>query len=150
MRSRGRTVLALATLVVTLAAAMTFAAGNGRVAPAEPTGKERPRAEAPAGTATNDYDIDALVARLRDTKAIGLSTKLALKSDIGDLMDSFRRFHSGEPNPLLDQLRDEYNLLFMKVITLVQNEDPELFQEMTRARETLWKKLADPGEFARL
>lgn len=119
MRSRGRTVLALATLVVTLAAAMTFAAGNGRVAPAEP-------------------------------KAIGLSTKLALKSDIGDLMDSFRRFHSGEPNPPLEQLRDEYNLLFMKVITLVQNEDPELFQEMTRARETLWKKLADPGESARL
>jgi hypothetical protein len=150
MGSRNLIVLALATLVVTLAAAMTFAAGNGHVAPAEPTGKEPAQAEAPAKTATNDYDVDGLVARLRDSKAIGLFTKLALKNNIGDLMDNFRRFHSGEPIPPLEQLRDEYNLLFMKVITLVQNEDPELFREMTRARETLWKKLADPGEFARL
>jgi hypothetical protein len=150
MASRDLTVLALATFVVTLTAAMTFAAGNGHVAPAEPTGKKPAQAEAPAETATNDYDVDGLVARLRDTKAIGLFTKLALKNDIDDLMDSFRRFHSGERNPPLEQLRDEYNLLFMKVITLVQKDDPELFREMTRARETLWKKLADPGEFARL
>jgi hypothetical protein len=150
MASRDLTVLALATLVVTLAAAMAFAAGNGRVAPAEPREKKPAEAAAPAETAKNDYSVDALVARLRDTKAIGLFTKLALKNDIDDLMDSFRRFHSGEPNPPLEQLRDHYNLLFMKVITLVQNGDPELFQEMTRARESLWKKLADPGEFARL
>lgn len=150
MGSRHLTVLLLATLAVTLTVATTVAAGNGGVAPAEETGKKPAAAEAPADTATDQYDINALVARLRDTSAIGFFTKLALKNEIDDLMDRFRQFHSGEAKSPLESLRDQYNLLFMKVITLVQNDDPELFQEMSKAREILWAKLADPREFTRL
>jgi len=65
-------------------------------------------------------------------------------------MDRFRRFHSGEVHPPLEKLRDQFNLLFMKVVTLLQDRDPALGQEIAKGREILWGKLADPGEFARL
>jgi hypothetical protein len=171
MGLRNLTVLALATLVVTLTAATNVAGGNGGVTPAEET-QEKPAeseempaetevpaeeteekpapADTPADTVTEKYDIKALVARLRDTKAIGFFTKLALKNQIDDLMDRFRRFHAREEETPLETLRDQFNLLFMKVVTLLQDRDPALGQEIATGREILWTKLADPREFARL
>lgn len=173
MGLRHLTVLALATLVVTLLAATPVAGGNGVVTPAEetreqpaergekpaeiedkPAEAETPAEEtgekAPADTVTETYDVKALVARLRDSSAIGFFTKLALKNQIDDLMDRFRRFHALEEETPLETLRDQFNLLFMKVVTLVQDRDPALGQEIARGREILWGKLADPREFARL
>ena len=150
MGIRHLTVLALATLVVALTAATHVAGGNGGVPPAEDTGKKPAETAAPADTVAKKYDINALVARLRDTNAIGFFTKLALKNQIDDLMDRFRRFHAREEETPLERLRDQFNLLFMKVITLCQDGDPALGQEIAKGREILWGKLADPGEFARL
>lgn len=149
MGLRHLTVLALATLVA-LTAATDVAGGNGGVPPAEDTGKKPAETAAPADAVAKQYDINALVARLRDTNAIGFFTKLALKNQIDDLMDRFRRFHAGEEETPLERLRDQFNLLFMKVITLLQDGDPGLGQEIAKGREILWGKLADPGEFARL
>ena len=150
MGIRHLTVLTLATLVVALTAATNVAGGNGGVPPAEDTGKKPAETEAPADTVVKKYDINALVARLRDTSAIGFFTKLALKNQIDDLMDRFRRFHAREEGTLLEQLRDQFNLLFMKVITLLQDGDPALGQEIAKGRGILWGKLVDPREFARL
>jgi hypothetical protein len=150
MGIRHLTVLALATLVVALTAATHVAGGNGGVPPAEDTGKKPVETAAPADTFAKKYDVNALVARLRDTNAIGFFTKLALKNQIDDLMDRFRRFHAREGETPLERLRDQFNLLFMKVITLCQDGDPALGQEIAKGREILWGKLADPGEFARL
>jgi len=150
MRIRHLTVLTLATLVVVLTAATHVAGGNGGVPPAEDTGKKPAETEAPPDTVAEQYDIKALVARLRDTSAIGFFTKLALKNQIDDLMDRFRRLHAREEETPLDRLRDQFNLLFMKVITLLQDGDPALGQEIARGREILWGKLADPREFVRL
>ncbi len=186
MRLRSLTVLALATLVVTLMAATHVAGGNGVVTPAEETqekqaetgekpaeSEEKPaeteapaeetgEKQAPADTSadtpadraavpvTEAYDVKALVARLRDTSAIGFFTKLALKNQIDDLMGRFRRFHAFEEETPLETLRDQFNLLFMKVVTLLQDRDPALGQEIAKGREILWSKLADPREFARL
>ena len=150
MRIRHLTVLTLATFVVALTAATHVAGGNGGVPPAEDTGKKPAETEAPADTVAEKYDIKALVARLRDTSAIGLFTKLALKNQIDDLMDRFRRFHAREEETPLERLRDQFNLLFMKVITLLQDGDPALGQEIAKGRGILWGKLVDPGEFARL
>jgi len=150
MGIRHLTVLTLATFVVALTAATHVAGGNGGVPPAEDTGKKPAETEAPADTVAEKYDIKALVARLRDTSAIGLFTKLALKNQIDDLMDRFRRFHAREEETPLERLRDQFNLLFMKVITLLQDGDPALGQEIAKGRGILWGKLVDPGEFARL
>ncbi len=150
MGIRHLTVLTLATLVVALTAATHVAGGNGGVPPAEDTGKKPAETEAPPDTVVEQYDIKALVARLRDTSAIGFFTKLALKNQIDDLMDRFRRLHAREEETPLDRLRDQFNLLFMKVITLLQDGDPALGQEIARGREILWGKLADPREFVRL
>jgi hypothetical protein len=149
MGLRHLTVLALATLVV-LTAVTDVAGGNGGVPPVEDTGKKPAETAAPADTVAKQYDINALVARLRDTNAIGFFTKLALKNQIDDLIDRFRRFHAREGETPLERLRDQFNLLFMKVITLCQDGDPALGQEIAKGREILWGKLADPGEFARL
>src|SRR3989304_205433 len=142
--------LALAPPVMTLTAATNVAAGNGVVPPAETTGKTPAQTRAPADAVTGRYDIQALVGRLRKTKAIGVFTKLALEKRNGALKDRFRRFHAREEVTPLEQLRDHFNLLFMKVITLLQDGDPALGQEIAKGREILWGKLADPGEFARL
>ncbi|MGH7405684.1 MAG: hypothetical protein ACREI5_02410 [Candidatus Methylomirabilales bacterium] len=150
MKIRHLTVLTLATLVVALAAATHVAGGNGGVPPAEDTGEKPAETEAPPDTVAEKYDIKALVARLRDTSAIGFFTKLALKNQIDDLMDRFRRLHARAEETPLERLRDQFNLLFMKVITLLQDGDPALGQEIARGREILWGKLADPREFARL
>lgn len=150
MGLRNLTVLALATLMVTLTAVTNVAGGNGGVTPAEETREKPAPADTPAETVTETYDIKALVARLRDTKAIGFFTKLALKNQIDDLMDRFRRFHGLEEETPLETLRDQFNLLFMKVVTLLQDRDPTLGQEIAKGREILWGKLADPREFARL
>ncbi len=150
MGIRHLTVLTLATLVVALTAATHVAGGNGGVPPAEDTGKKPAETEAPPDTVVEQYDIKALVARLRDTSAIGFFTKLALKNQIDDLMDRFRRLHAREEETPLERLRDQFNLLFMKVITLLQDGDPALGQEIARGREILWGKLADPREFVRL
>jgi hypothetical protein len=141
-------ILALATLVVALAPATDVAGGNGGVLPAD--GKKPAETPAPADAVVKEYDINALVTRLRGTSAIGFFTKLALKNQIDDLLDSFRRFHAHEEARPLEDLRDQFNLLLMKVMTLLQDGDPALGQEIAKGREILWGKLADPGEFTRL
>jgi hypothetical protein len=159
---RNLSVLTLAAFVLALTPATNVAGGNGGVAPAGETGEKPTETGAPADTpaetppdtaadtVTEAYDINALVGRLRDTKAIGFFTKLALKNQIDDLMDRFRRFHGREEETPLDTLRDQFNLLFMKVVTLLQDRDPALGREIAKGREILWGKLADPREFARL
>ena len=96
------------------------------------------------------FSITNLVARIRETGAIGFFTKLALKNQIDDLLSEFREFHEGVSNTGLSVLKDQFNLLLMKVITLLQDDDPKLFQDIVSAREILWTNLADPEKFERL
>ena len=96
------------------------------------------------------FSIANLVARIRETGAIGFFTKLALKNQIDDLLSQFREFHEGVSNTGLSVLKGQFNLLLMKVITLLQDDDPKLFQDIVSARELLWINLADPEQFERL
>ncbi len=84
------------------------------------------------------------MARIRETGAIGFFTKLALKNQIDDLLSEFREFHAEVSDIELSVLNDQFNLLLMKVITLLQDDDSK------NAREFLWMNLADPEMFARL
>ena len=96
------------------------------------------------------FSITNRVARIRETGAIGFFTKLALKNQIDDLLSEFREFHEGVSNTVLSVLKDQFNLLLMKVITLLQDDDSKLFQDIVSARELLWINLADPEQFERL
>jgi hypothetical protein len=95
-------------------------------------------------------DLTALKQRLRDTSAIGVFTKLALKNQVDDLLDKFRGFYRGQVKVTLPELRQAYELLVQKVLALIQDSDPPLAKEILASREAIWGLLADPQKFATL
>jgi hypothetical protein len=101
-------------------------------------------------TAQPTLDIKSLEQRLRDTKAIGVFTKLSLKNQVDDLLADMKAFHSGQPNPPLTELRQSYESLLLKVISVLQNGDPKLATAVSASRDAIWSLLADPARFAQL
>ncbi len=95
-------------------------------------------------------DLASLEKRLRETKAIGVFTKLSLKNQVDDLLAQFRAFHQGPGGVTLTELRERYNLLLLKVLSLLQDSDPLLARDISASREALWSLLADPVKFATL
>ena len=47
-------------------------------------------------------------------------------------------------------LRRSYNLLMMKVLSLLQDEDQTLASKIVSSREAIWSLLANPTTFATL
>jgi hypothetical protein len=95
-------------------------------------------------------DLTALEKRLRDTSAIGLLTKLALKNEVDDLLERVRTFHEGRGGATLAKLRERYDLLVLKVVSLLQDRDAPLARDIFTSREALWNLLADPVRFKTL
>jgi hypothetical protein len=93
-------------------------------------------------------DIAALEQRLRDTHAIGVFTKLSLKNQVDDLLAQLRAHFHGNEIPPLSGLRQRYDLLMMKVLSLLQDNDPALAQSIGSSREAIWGVLSDPTKFA--
>jgi len=91
-------------------------------------------------------DLDALKARLRATKAIGVFTKISLKNKVDDLMKQFTEHYQGKKPPLAE-LRLSYDLLMMKVLSLLQDSDQTLASEVVSSREAIWALLADEKKF---
>lgn len=104
----------------------------------------------PVRAAAAPLDLDALKTRLKATKAIGVFTKLTLKGQVDDLMDEFRQHHAGNPTPTITELRRSYDLLLMKVLSLLQDHDQKLAADILSSRERIWDLLADPKKFANL
>ena len=94
-------------------------------------------------------DLASLEARLRATGAIGVFTKLSLKNQVSDLLDQFKAFHHGGA-PALTTLRQEYDLLLLKVLSLLQDNDASLARAISASRESIWGILVDPAKFAKL
>ena len=125
--------------------------------PASPAATEQPPKKESAAPvppvkqpASPPLDLVSLEQRLRDTKAIGLFTKISLKNQVDDLLTQFRTFHEGRAGAVLTELRERYNLLLLKVLSLLQGSDPMLAQDIAGSREAIWGVLADPVKFARL
>jgi hypothetical protein len=93
-------------------------------------------------------DLTSLEARLKDTEAIGVMTKIALKNQVDDLLDQFRAFYSGKLKTTLAELRRPYDLLVLKVLSLLQDSDPSLAAAIAASREAIWGILSDPKKFA--
>ena len=111
--------------------------------------EQAPKPSAPPGTAVT-LDLNGLKTQLKETKAIGLFTKIALKNQVDDLLDQFRKYYQGKSKTNMMELRQSYNLLLLKVLSLLQNKDDELASAIASSREAIWDLLSDPKKFANL
>ena len=118
---------------------------------ASPAAIEQPRKkeESPAVTRNPEppLDVAGLTTRLRDTDAIGVFTKLALKNQVDDMLEQFRLHHDDGQKTGVASLRQPYNMLVLKVLSLVQDKDPSLARTISGSREAIWGILADPKKF---
>ena len=121
-------------LVVALAAGC---AGLEEAPPGVPAQSARPVADPP-------LDVTGLKARLQDSNAIGVLTKLALKNQVDDLLSTFRAHHQSGRKASVASLRQPYDMLVLKVLALVQDVDPPLARTVLASREAIWGILADP------
>ena len=94
--------------------------------------------------------MNALKEELKATKAIGVFTKISLKNKVDDLLDQFREFYQGNARITMADLRQSYNMLIMKVLSLLQDEDQKLASAIVASREPIWNLLANPTSFAAL
>ena len=92
-------------------------------------------------------DFKSLATRLRETKAIGVFTKLALKNQVDDLVDKFRAYHKRQGTATLAELRRDYDMLLLKVLSLLQDSDPPLARDIVKSRAAIWSILEDPRKF---
>jgi len=95
-------------------------------------------------------DLTELEKRLKETKAIGVFTKLTLKNQVDDLLDQFRAYYRGQAKTTLADLRAPFDRLLLKVLTLLQDGDPDLVHAIVASREAIWNVLADRSKFATL
>lgn len=100
-----------------------------------------------AKQATPPLDLKSLEARLRETRAVGVFTKVSLKNQVDDLLNQFRAYHQRQTTTSLAALRQSYNLLMLKVLTLLQDGDPSLARDIVTSREAIWSILADRKKF---
>ena len=74
-------------------------------------------------------------------------TKLALKNQVDDLLDRFRAYYKRQGTTTLAELRRTYDMLLLKVLSLLQDSDPPLARDIVASREAIWGILADPKKF---
>ncbi len=77
-------------------------------------------------------------------------TKLSLKNDVDDLLDQFRAFYQGKLKTTLAELRRPFDLLVLKLLSLLQDSDPPLAAAILASREAIWGILSNPVKFATL
>jgi hypothetical protein len=95
-------------------------------------------------------DLKSLETRLKETKAIGVFTKLALKNQIDDLLARFRAFYQGQIKISLSELRRSFDMLVLKTLALLQDADAPLAAALASSRESIWGFLSDRTKFATL
>jgi hypothetical protein len=118
-------------------------------APAAPPAKtQTPAPPLVKPAAPPPLDLKSLETRLKETQAIGVFTKLALKNQIDDLLEQFRAFYQGRVKTTLAELRRSFDMLVMKTLALLQDADPPLAGALASSRESIWSILSDPAKFA--
>ena len=116
--------------------------------PAPPVAKKESAPPETAKAQEPPLDLASLEKRLKDTNAIGLMTKLSLKNQVDDLLNQFRAFYAGKLKTTLAELRRPYDLLILKVLSLLQDKDPSLAAALAASRDAIWAILSDQTRFA--
>jgi len=120
---------------------------------AAPKAPQAPAAPAPPlirPAAPPTLNLADLEQRLRDTRAIGVFTKLSLKNQVDDLLSDFRALYKSPGKHPSSELRQRYDLLLLKVLSLLQDSDPSLAAAISSSRESIWGILADPDKFEKI
>jgi hypothetical protein len=94
-------------------------------------------------------DLDFLEKRLRKTKAVGVLTRLRLSGEIKDLLAKLERYHAGNSDLDIDQLNEQFDLLYMKVVSLVQDKDLDLHRQLCNSWTQIWHGLQNPDYFSK-
>ncbi len=121
----------------------------GTAAP-KPSAEPAPKPAVPESPTAPTLDLGSLEQRLKDTKAIGIFTKLSLKNQVDDLLAELRAFHNGSAKTPTAVLRQKYDTLMIKVLTLLQDGDPQLASSIASSRDALWGILMDPKKFSQI
>ena len=118
--------------------------------PAAPVSRPAPKASAApsAPTSAPSLDLKSLEQRLKESNSIGVLTKLSLKNQVDDLVAKFRAFHSGKRPPELNELRPSFEMLLMKVLSLLQDKEPGLAKDIDASRSAIWQLLTDRDKLA--
>jgi hypothetical protein len=142
-----RSVLHLKRLLKLLCPVRCFILAMWLACPLHATARSGP-SPPPSAAPVAPLDLPSLIQRLRETHAIGLFTKLSLKNQVDDLLAEFRAFYQGGSQFTLAQLRQDYEVLLLKVVSLLQDDDPSLANEISSSREAIWSVLSNPKKFA--
>ncbi|HET9404006.1 MAG TPA: hypothetical protein VFO57_05460, partial [Burkholderiales bacterium] len=121
---------------------------NAAPAAAKPAPKKE--GAAPVTAKPAPMDLTLLEKRLKETPAIGVFTKLTLKNQVDDLLDQFKAYYQGRAKVTLAALRQPYDQLILKVLSLLQDSDPPLARAIMESREAIWGILSDPEKFKNL
>ena len=92
-------------------------------------------------------DLDGLRAGLRETDAIGFMTKLSLKHKFDSLLEKLDNYHSGRSDQTLPSLRDKFAGLLASTLSLLRDDDPQLYRKLSDAQGHLWLIVSDPDKF---
>jgi len=75
---------------------------------------------------------------------MGSLTRLALRNQAEDLLQEFRTHYRSDRETRVTSLRQSYDMMVMKTLCLVQDDDPPLARTIFGSREAIWNVLADP------
>jgi len=110
--------------------------GSTQIEPAQ-TNTSIPKTVKPVA---KTFNMDMLIERLKKTNALGMFTKLALRSDALDIMDMVKAYNKHRAKYSVKKLRARFDGLVLKVLALL-NDDPGLSRDISLAREDIWKSL---------
>jgi len=100
-------------------------------------GKPMAKAITPAA---KPFSMHVMIERLKKTDAIGILTKLTLRSDARDLMAMIKTHEKNPARYSLQALRARFDGLILKVLALL-GSDPKLSRDIYLARNCIWKSL---------
>jgi hypothetical protein len=126
-------------------------------APSPSPAAQRPKSDAAVAPTASvakpeapPLDLKSLEARLKETKAIGVFTKLTVKNQVDELLDRFRAFYQGRLQTSLAELRRSYDMLVLKVLALLQDADPPLAKAIAASRDAIWAILSNRERFEKV
>lgn len=91
----------------------------------------------------NEFNLDMLIARLKETDALGVFTKLALKGDVEEIIEMAHEYKSLTALTELQSVREQFDGLVLKTITLLNDKDPDLAADMYQARDLVWQSILE-------
>ena len=123
---------------------------SGIVSAAKPANVAEARSNCPETVGDEIIDLEGLINRLKKSRAVGMMTKIKLNGQINTLLDKFKVYHAGKSPYSIEQLREQFDLLYLKVVSLIQDKDTDLHKQLCFSWDLIWDQLHDPELFKKV